>query len=62
MKHEKIFGSILLVISLILVFGMSIWLGFPSPYFDRTAITLVTYGVGTILFAVGAVLILGDFD
>ena len=60
--RQKIFGSIFLVIGLILVFGMSIWLGFPSPYFNRIAITPVTYGVGAIFFATGAVLLAGHFD
>lgn len=62
MKQQKTFGSIFLVVGLILVFGISIWLGFPSPYFDRTAITPVMYGVGAVFFTIGAVLLAGDFS
>lgn len=62
MKQQKIFGTISMILGLILIFGISIWLGFPSPYFDRIAITPVTYGVGAIFFTVGAVLLAGDFS
>lgn len=59
---QKTFGVILMIFGLILIFGMSIWLGFPSPHFDRTAITPVTYAIGSIYFVVGAVLTAGDFS
>lgn len=62
MRKTKTFGVISMIIGLVLIFGISIWLGFPSPYFDRTAITPVIYGVGAIYFVVGAVLLAGDFD
>ena len=62
MKKQKIFAGILLLIGLILIFGMSIWLGFPSPHFDRTAITPVAYAVGAMFFVIGGVLAIGDFS
>lgn len=62
MTKQKRFGVVFLLIGLILIFGMSIWLGFPSPYFNRTAIASVSYAVGALYLIVGFVLLAGDFD
>lgn len=54
-----------LIIGLIIVVGLSIWLGFPSPYYNRTAISITGYIIGTISIfcsiCVGCVII-ADWD
>ena len=62
MKSQKIFAYVWMLIGLILIFGMSIWLGFPSPHFDRTAIAPVTYAIGALFLVIGGVCAAGDFN
>ncbi len=50
MKKLAIFS---LLIGLIIVIGISIWLGFPSPHYDRAAITIVSYILGAGAIFVG---------
>ena len=37
-----------LIIGILIIVGLSIWLGFPSPYYNRIAISIVGYIIGTI--------------
>lgn len=37
-----------LIIGILIITGLSIWLGFPSPYYDRTAISIIGYIIGAI--------------
>jgi hypothetical protein len=55
-KFLSIFG---IVIGLIIIIGLSIWIGFPSPHFNRIAICLVGYfiGIALIFFGVGTLII-----
>ena len=50
MKKLAIFS---LLIGLIVIIGISIWLGFPSPHYDRAAITIVSYILGAGAIFVG---------
>lgn len=43
------FFLIVFILCVLEIFGLSLWLGFPSPYFNRLAITIVGYIVGTFL-------------
>lgn len=45
---------VFLIIGLIIVIGLSIWLGFPSPYYNRAAICVVGYIIGTASLFVAA--------
>ena len=51
-KEHKAIARTLLIIFILCVleiFGLSIWLGFPSPHFNRLAITIVGYIVSVVL-------------
>lgn len=37
-----------LLIGVLIIVGLSIWLGFPSPHYNRTAISIIGYIIGTI--------------
>ena len=50
----KVLSILSLIIGLIIVIGLSIWIGFPSPQgFDRTAICYVGYLLGAALIVFG---------
>lgn len=50
-EHKAVARNLLIVFVLCIleIFGLSLWLGFPSPYFNRIAIAIVGYIVGTVL-------------
>ena len=50
-EHKAVARTILIVFILCVleIFGLSIWLGFPSPHFNRLAITIVGYIIGSFL-------------
>ena len=56
----KLYSIIAGIIGLVIVIGLSIWVGFPSPEgFDRTVICYVGYIIGLFLlfFSVGNIFI-----
>lgn len=51
-KDSKI-GLALIIIGITLIIALSIWLGFPSPHFNRVAISIVCYIIGISLTGLG---------
>jgi len=62
MKKHNIVGLVIVIIALILIVGMSIWLGFPSPNFDRTALACIVYLFGSVFTVCGFVLAVTIWD
>lgn len=51
---KKFLSILALIVSLVIIIGLSIWIGFPSPQgFDRTAIVVVGYALGVVLLWAG---------
>lgn len=53
---KKFLSILALIVSLVIIIGLSIWIGFPSPQgFDRTAICIVGYlfGFGLLFIGIG---------
>lgn len=62
MKTQRICGFLFLIIGLILVFGISIWLGFPSTSFNKLPLAVVSYVFGTIAIMTSFPLFFGNFS
>lgn len=61
-KETKGIAKIFLIVFILCVLeivGLSIWLGFPSPYFNRLAIAIVGYIIGTFLGVASAISFIG---
>ena len=60
---RKFLAILAIILGLIMVIGLSIWVGFPAPLgFDRTAICCVGYLLGLVLIIVGYVGLMVIYD
>ena len=51
---KKVLSILSIIFGVLLIIGLSIWVGFPSPQgFDRTAICIVLYLFGAVLLFIG---------
>ena len=60
---KRILSVLAVIVGLIIVIGLSIWVGFPSPPgFNRTAICYVGYLIGIALVVFGVAMIAMSYD
>lgn len=51
---KKALSILTTITGLSLIIGLSIWLGFPSPNYNRVAISIVGYLLGVLLTYIGS--------
>lgn len=50
---DTIIGYILIAVGFVITLAVSIWLGFPSPHFNRIAISIALYLTSLCMIAAG---------
>ena len=59
MRKTTIAGVALLLIALIMIFSISIWLGFPSANYNKIPLAVTGYFVGTLFLSISVPLMFG---
>lgn len=59
---KKIISILSIIFGLLIIIGLSIWVGFPSPQYDRSAICIVGYITGIGLMMIGSMVINGFWE
>ena len=59
---KKILSILSIIFGLLIIIGLSIWVGFPSPQYDRSAICIVGYTTGIGLMLIGSMVINGFLE
>ena len=59
---KKIISILSIIFGLLIIIGLSIWVGFPSPQYDRSAICITGYLIGFGLMILGTTFIAGLWE
>lgn len=59
---KKIISILSIIFGLLIIIGLSIWVGFPSPGYDRSAICIVGYITGIALMLIGSCFIINNLE
>lgn len=59
---KKILSILSIIFGLLIIIGLSIWVGFPSPGYDRSAICITGYLIGFGLMILGTTFIAGLWE
>jgi hypothetical protein len=57
---KKVLSILGIIVSLLIIIGLSIWIGFPIEGFDRTPICFVGYSIGVITLVICIMAIFSD--
>lgn len=59
---KKIISILSIIFGLLIIIGLSIWVGFPSPQYDRSAICVVGYLIGFTLLIIPSMFFAGFWE